>query len=196
MFIKGTAIKSTRDFLLSKFPRKFNDWLFSLPPKSRKYYSDVIIASKWFPIMESTIIPLQKAAEFFYNGNMKKAFYEIGNQSANIGFSGIYKGFVQDSGIKNIIDYSTLIFETYYSGGSMSMKNDKSFIKYSFFGFNKNEELIAYRLAGSIQNLYSFVLENIGQVECDIFEFEEDKIRIDVFVKLPVNKPIELNFQQ
>lgn len=196
MFIKGTAIKSTRDFLLSKFAQKYNDWLISLPAESRKFYSDLIISSKWYPVFESTIIPLQKAAELFYNGNAKKAFYEIGVQSANIGFSGAYKGFVENSDIKNIIDYSMLIFETYYSGGEMKMINEKCFIKYSFFGFDKKEELIAYRLAGSIQNLFSFAVGNIEQVQCDIFELEENKIQIEVYVKIPTNKNIELKIEQ
>ena len=39
MQVKGTALRTTRDFVKTKFPDHYDKWLDSLPPESKKLYS-------------------------------------------------------------------------------------------------------------------------------------------------------------
>ena len=65
MQVKGTGIKTTKEFVKTYFPKDYNQWIESLPLKSKELYSVNTEFSNWFPIKEAYIDPMNKMIEIF-----------------------------------------------------------------------------------------------------------------------------------
>jgi len=63
MNVQGTALTTTREFVKTGFPGKFNEWLDSLPPESKNLYASTLDATKWYPLKEGYSIPVKKVIE-------------------------------------------------------------------------------------------------------------------------------------
>ena len=96
MKVKGTAIKTTRDFVKTKFPDQYNQWIQSLPAESQKLYTQSVNVTEWFDLKPAYTDPLDKIVELFYNKNAQKGGEEMGMYSAEIGLKGVYKVFLLD----------------------------------------------------------------------------------------------------
>ena len=94
MKIKGTAVKTTPEYIKKFHPDKYNDWLSKLPPDSRQIMSQPIIATDWYPLTESVTIPTQVIAEMFFNHDEEKAARTLGGYSAETALKGVYKIFI------------------------------------------------------------------------------------------------------
>jgi hypothetical protein len=58
MEVKGTALKTTRDFIKTQFPDLYGKWLDSLPADSKKFTPPD--ATAWYPFREGYSIPEEK----------------------------------------------------------------------------------------------------------------------------------------
>ena len=94
MKIKGTGIKTTRDFIKTRFPEKYNEWLTTLPESSRKIYTDPISISEWYSIKEGYLIPVDKMIEFFFENDVDTGAEALGKYSAETALKGVYKVFL------------------------------------------------------------------------------------------------------
>ena len=66
MEIKGTAVKTTPEFVRERFGDRFQEWVELLPDRSRMIIEQPIYATSWYSLMDSVIFPTQKVGDLFY----------------------------------------------------------------------------------------------------------------------------------
>jgi len=168
MEIKGTAVKATPDFVKAKFGDKYNDWLKSLPETSRTLIVQPIYATTWYSLIDSVIVPTQKVAELFFDGNYTKAANEIGRYSAEVALKGIYKIFVRVSSPHFVLSRASSIFATYYQPADIKViesAEKKAVIQLS--KFHPNDKLIMNRIAGWIEKTLEITLKSALKVDVE-----------------------------
>jgi len=149
MEVKGTALKTTRDFVKLKFPDSYNKWHDGLPESSRKYYDGVINATEWYPIKDSYVIPIRKVAELFYAGNYSKCGDEMGHYSAEAALKGFYKVFLLIASPNYLIKKASSIITTFYRPSSVeAVEIDSKSAGLKIISFEHIDETIEYRAAG------------------------------------------------
>ena len=89
MNVKGTGIKTTKEFVNTKFPKQYKAWISALPEKSKTIYTDTVDFSGWFPIKEAYIDPVDHIITSLYNNDIRKAAEELGEFSAEYALKGI-----------------------------------------------------------------------------------------------------------
>ncbi|MBN2348188.1 MAG: hypothetical protein JXJ22_05085 [Bacteroidales bacterium] len=149
MQVKGTALKSTRDFVKDMFPLKYNEWINVLPSKSREIYRNTISVSGWFPIKEGYLDPIDKIVDMFFSGDMRKGGEEIGKYSAEIALKGIYKVFLLIASPKFLIQRASRIITTYYQPSrAIVNENGPNSATLVILEFSEINIGLEYRIAG------------------------------------------------
>jgi len=166
MEIKGSAVKATPDFVREKHPQRFVEWLEILPPTSKTILDQQIYSTNWYNLVDSVIVPTQKVADMFFNGNYKEAALEIGRYSADVALKGVYKMFVRVSSPQFVLSRASNIFSAYYNPSEIKIveSKDKKCVL-QFLKFQKKEELIMYRIAGWIEHTLEITLKSPLKVE-------------------------------
>lgn len=166
MEIKGTAVKTTPDFVREKYPLQYNDWLLTLPPVSRDIIGQTIYATSWYNLVDSVIVPTQKVAEMFFDGNQTKAAKELGRYSAEVALKGIYKIFVRVSSPHFVLSRASSIFSAYYKPSDIKIvesKDRKCVLELKQFSLN--EKLIMHRIAGWVEKTLEITLKAALRVD-------------------------------
>jgi hypothetical protein len=150
MEIKGTAIKTTREFVKATFPTKYDAWINSLPEKTRAIYASAIInMSGWFPMKEDYQVPIEKIIEMFYAGNTKAGAEAIGRFSAELALTGIYKLFLMVASPKYLITRASIVLSTYYLPSEMRVSESESkSVTMQITMFPDMSAAVEYRIAG------------------------------------------------
>jgi hypothetical protein len=149
MQVKGTALKTTRDFIKTKFPNDYKKWHDSLPENSRKHYGTLINVGDWFPLKESYLVPINITAEMFYGGNYKKCGEEMGQYSAEIALKGFYKVFLLIASPNYLVQRAAKIILTFYSPSeveAIEISSKSAGMKITLFP--EINEALEYRIAG------------------------------------------------
>jgi len=148
MQIKGTAVRTTEQFMKKMHPDKLFEWKKNLPSESKPFFKDVVNFTKWYPLTESVIYPTETVAKVL---NLKKeeAAKELGHYSAIEALKGVYKIFIRISSPQFVISRASQVFSTYYDEAQINIieKGDK-YIKAELIGFEEKDELIIYRITG------------------------------------------------
>ncbi|MBI9055415.1 MAG: hypothetical protein JEY96_16450 [Bacteroidales bacterium] len=152
MQVKGTGIKTTKEFVKSNFPDGYDNWIKSLSVKSKKLYSVNTQYASWFPIHEAYIEPTDKILELFYNGNRKEGADAIGRFSADYALKGIYKVFLLVASPQFLMKRATKIITTFYEPCeiSISEKEQKSIVLV-ISKFDEINEVLEYRIGAWCQ---------------------------------------------
>ena len=149
MDIKGTAVRSTEDFVRDKFNHRYDEWLESLPLESKKIFREGVLTNRWYPVDYAAIIPTQKLVDLFYGGDVQKGAWEMGRFSAATALTGIYKIYVKLSKPYHLIDRASRIFAAYYDKSIMVTRNPtKTSIDVVIEKFDKPSEALEYRIGG------------------------------------------------
>lgn len=181
MEIKGTAVKITQEFVIEKYPVKYNVWLESLPENSKILFNKGILASNWYSLIDAVLVPTEKVAEICYNNDIKKAAFEVGFYSAIKALSGVYKIFVKIAALDFVLKRTKSIFSTYYLNGSFDMiSSDDNKVEFIAKGFTKGEELIFERIAGWVSGIFSVVSNKKYIVNYKIFNDGAEKIGAEI----------------
>jgi hypothetical protein len=181
MQVKGTAVKSTKDFVRDAFPDRFDEWIEALPDKSREIYTSVLLASNWYPLQEALLIPSELVGKLFFDGDIAKAAFELGRDSALRALRGIYKIFVRIASIDFILKRVAEIFKTYYSEGVFEvLERQKNRVVFWVTGFQKGQELIYDRIAGWVEGSYRIISNKNFRVSFKIYEEEDEKINAKI----------------
>jgi hypothetical protein len=152
MEIKGTAVIAIRDYIKSKYPERYAEWLQNLSDRSRDIYVKAIDASKWYPLQEGGVEPTRKAIEMFENGDYENGAREAGKFSAQKALTGIYKIFVKAASPGYIIDRASRIFATYYQPCKMAvLSNNNGKILLEISEMTESDVVIENRIAGWIE---------------------------------------------
>jgi hypothetical protein len=114
MQIKGTAIKTTREFVRTKFPDLYDSWINSLPFDTRQIYtSSLLNMAGWYPMKDLYQIPMEKIIELCYLGDTKTGGEALGSFSADEALTGIYKLFMLSSSPHFLMTRASVVFSTY-----------------------------------------------------------------------------------
>ena len=152
MEIKGTAVKTIPDFVKSKFPNRYDEWISSLPENSKKIISSTIFANNWYPAEDAAVIPTQYIGKILFSNNPTKAAWESGRYSAEVGLTGIYRFFVKASSPSFIISLGGKILSTYYRPSEMKVVSSTSnSINMHITKFPGIDVILENRIAGWVQ---------------------------------------------
>ncbi len=177
MQIKGTSVISTHSFVKKKFPQQESSWIASLPEESKKLYTEPVMATNWYPVEEGMLIPVQKIADYFYEGNLQRASYEIGVFSAFQGLNGVYKIFVKMASPSFVLNRSPKIFNTYYSDVNFEItESEKQKAVFKITGFDKKCESILWRVEGWIEETLRIIGSKPIEVSHKVQELDNNKI--------------------
>lgn len=166
MEIKGTAVKTTPDFVKERFPNRYLEWLQSMPEVSRKVFEQPIYATNWYNLIDSVIIPTQKVGDLFFDGNQIDAAHTLGRYSAEVALKGIYKIFVRVSSPHFVLSRASSIFSAYYKPSDIKVvesKDKRCAIQLSQFHFS--EKLIMHRIAGWVEQTLEITLKSALRVD-------------------------------
>jgi len=166
MEIKGTAVKTTPDFVKEKYPTRYMEWSQSMPESSRKIFEQPIYATNWYNLIDSVIIPTQKVGDIFFDGDQVKAAHVLGRYSAEVALKGIYKIFVRVSSPHFVLSRASSIFSAYYKPSDIKVieSRDKRCVL-QLAKFHINEKLIMHRIAGWIEQTLEITLKSALRVE-------------------------------
>jgi len=157
MQVKGTSIITTRDFVKEFYPERFNDWIKSLPPESRKIYEGVVKVSEWYDIDTAYYIPMDSIVDHFFNYNAQKAGEDLGKYSAKVALTGIYKVFLLVASPQYLVKRASKMMETFYIPSEVEVVEiapNSAVLKIKKFdGLTK---VLEYRFAGWIIKALEF----------------------------------------
>jgi hypothetical protein len=167
MEVKGTAVKSIKEFVEDRFNPKYNEWVDSMPESSQKIMKDAIFANNWYPMKDAAVEPTMAIAKLFYNNNIQRAALEAGRFSAEQGLKGVYKIFVRIASPNYIMERAGRVFTSYYSPSDISVlnKHDNG-LTIHITKFPDPEEIIEYRIAGWCERALEFT--NCKNVKANI----------------------------
>lgn len=170
MKVKGTGIKTTKDFVKSRFPKSYEKWLQSLNENSRKLYEGITDVSQWYPIEEAYIMPVRKIAELFYEGKAEKCGEDIGQFSADIALKGVYKVFLLIASPNFLMKRASKIISTFYVPSEVNIANSGAKnVTLEVINFDKIDLALEYRIAGWCKR--ALELANCNQVNYEVTSF-------------------------
>jgi hypothetical protein len=150
MEIKGTGIKTTREFVKTNFPSQYEAWLNSLPEKTKVLYSlSMINMAGWYPLHEAYQIPIDKVVSMFYAGNAKKGGEALGRFSADVALKGIYKLYLLVATPKYLMQRASVVFSTFYNPCEIKIsESDSKSVTMQIPLFPEMTISLEYRIAG------------------------------------------------
>lgn len=152
MQIKGTAVKSIKDFVDKKFKERSKEWFNSLPETTQEILKSGVFANNWYPMKDAAITPTKAIAKMFFNNDVKEAAFQSGRYSAEIGLKGVYKIFIMIAKPGYIIQRASRVFQSYYSPTDMEVAETKiKAVTLHITKFPEPDHVIEYRIAGWIQ---------------------------------------------
>jgi hypothetical protein len=167
MQVKGTALRTTRDFVKAKFPDSYSKWLDSLSPESKKLYTSTLDATAWYPLKEGYSIPVSKIIELCFKGDYKTGGDQLGSWSAEIGLKGFYKVFLLIASPQFLLQRASKIFTTYYEPSEIEASivgSNDAILR--IIRFDEIDAVIEYRIAGWIRK--ALELANCGEPRYEI----------------------------
>jgi len=149
MQTKGINIKTTRDFVKTQFPDRFEEWLKYLPEDSQVLYKDTVNVGEWFDIKPAYSDPTNKIVELLYNGNAQKGGEDLGKYSAQMALTGIYKVFLLVATPQYLMKKASRMIEHFYTPSEIIVSESSS--KMAILKIKKFEGItksVEYRFAG------------------------------------------------
>jgi len=157
MEVKGTAVKSIKEYVEKKYNANYNDWIASLPESSRNIMKEAIFANNWYPMKDAAVEPTKALGDSFFDGDYNKAAKESGRFSAEMGLKGVYKIFVQVASPHYIMKRAGRVFTSYYTPSEIAVvSNHDKGLTLHITKFPDPEEIIEYRIAGWCERALEF----------------------------------------
>jgi len=126
MQVKGIGLITTNDFVKTKYPNEYTEWVNGLPKQSKNYYTTLISASGWYPFHDGFLVPMKSITDKFFASNEIEAANQLGRYSAENALTGIYKIFLMIASPEYLIKKGSQIFSRYYLPCSMEIANSTS----------------------------------------------------------------------
>jgi len=157
MEVKGTAVKSIKEFVEIRFKDDYDKWLKSMPEESQEIMKGGIFANNWYPMKAGAVEPTKALGKLFYNNDIKQAAWESGRYSAEVGLKGVYKIFVMIAKPQYIMQRASRVFTSYYSPSDLSVvENHDKGLTLHITKFPEPEPIIEYRIAGWCEKALEF----------------------------------------
>jgi hypothetical protein len=152
MQVKGTALRTTRDFVKTIFPDHYDKWLNALTPESKKLFTSTIDATAWYAYKEGYAVPVDKIMDICYQGDKKTGGDQLGSWSAEIGLKGFYKVFLLIASPQFLLQRASKIFTTFYEPSEIEASiigSNEAILR--VVKFDQIDEAIEYRIAGWVR---------------------------------------------
>lgn len=157
MEVKGTAVKSIKEFVETRFKNDYQKWLKAMPEESQQIINGGIFANNWYPMKAAAVEPTMALAKVFYNNDFRQAATESGRYSAEVGLKGVYKIFVMIAKPEYIMQRAGRVFTSYYSPSDISVVNSHpKGLTLHITKFPEPESVIEYRIAGWCERALEF----------------------------------------
>jgi hypothetical protein len=181
MEIKGSIVNQLKEFIKTKHPSIYNQWLELVPDESKNIFSDIILTTNWYDMKYSLYEPKLIAAELL-KVEPKVFFWEIGDYTAQNALKGIYKIFVKIATPHFLLNRSRSVVKTFYKNTNIEItKSEKNEAELKYIGFDDNCELIMYRIAGWIDSSLRFTrAKNVTTKIVDINKEEDFTFSVNV----------------
>lgn len=150
MRVKGTAIAPLPKFIKEKYGEdKFKLWLDSLSPEAQEIYKKEILVSKWYPLDQSYVEPMEKVCKLFFNNDRMACGWEIGRCSAEYGLKGIYGFLLKLGSASFMVKRAGSILANYYENSKISVAEaDEHHVVVQILEFPQISDFVEYRIAG------------------------------------------------
>ena len=178
MKVKGTIISSLQGFIKEKFPNRYDEWIDTLPLASRDIYSKSIMATEWYPYQDALIKPSEAIARLFYSDDVKKAAWDAGRHSAEVGLKGIYKVFILIATPQFIMKRAGKILASFYSPATLQVIEERpTGADLHLTDFPDPSVIPEYRIAGWMEKALE-IFERLGTlIEPEKVREELDELR-------------------
>ena len=113
--VKGTAVKSTAEFVSQNFPKQYEVWQNSLPEESQLVFKKNIDIARWYNFKDAYLIPIDKIVEMFYDNDPKSGGEAMGTYAADMALNKVYKVFLTVATTKYIISRAPAIITTFFN---------------------------------------------------------------------------------
>ncbi len=151
MNVKGTALTTTREFVKTNFPEKYNEWINVLPPTTKAFYAASIDATKWYPLKDGYLAAIDCVIKTCYTGDVAKGADAIGRFSAEVALKGFYKVFLLVASPNFLIKRASKIFSTFYDPSEIGVtEQDSNHATLKIIRFEEIDKALEYRIAGWI----------------------------------------------
>lgn len=152
MEVKGTALKTTRDFIRTQYPDQYDKWLDSLTAESRNLYTSTLDATAWYPFREGYLIPVNKIIEICYGKDTKTGGEQLGTYSAETALKGFYKVFLLIASPQFLMQRASKIFTTFYNPSRVEAEITGPYSAIlRVLEFEEIDQAVEYRIAGWIR---------------------------------------------
>ncbi len=152
MQVKGTGIKTTKEFVKSHFESEYSTWIENLPLKSKELYTFNVEFTGWFPIQEAYIQPLENIISMFYKGNSVEGGKAIGRFSADYALKGVYKVFLLVASPQFLMRRASKIMKTFYKPCKINVaENGNKSVVLTILRFDKMNEALEHRIGSWYQ---------------------------------------------
>lgn len=149
MKVKGTILTSIQGFVKNNFPNRYQEWLDDLSPESKALFSNTIKATEWYSYQDGLIVPTELLIKLFYNNDIKKAAWDTGRYSAEVGLTGIYKVFVLIANPQFVIKRASKILSSFYDPSLIVVGSERpKGVDLHITDFSEIAELTEYRISG------------------------------------------------
>lgn len=157
MEVKGTAVKSIKEFVETRFKADYQKWLKAMPEESQAIINGGIFANNWYPMKAAAVEPTKALGKVFYNNDIKQAAWESGRYSAEVGLKGVYKIFVMIAKPQYIMQRASRVFTSYYSPSDLSVvESHEKGLTLHITKFPEPEQIVEYRIAGWCEKALEF----------------------------------------
>ena len=160
MEIKGMAVNAMREFVLTNFKPRYDEWINSLPDESRKIIGSVTLAHKWYPMREALIEPLGKVCKLFYNNDKKNGAWQFGRFFVDHDMKKIFKllFIMGPPSPAFTLKRAPSIFKTYFNPAEMKLiENSPGKGILQIVEFPDPQEIVEFLIAGWIEHICEMI---------------------------------------
>lgn len=162
MKVKGAAVKSIYDYIKNKQPQRYQEWLMTLPERSKLIMSSQIISSEWYDLHFGVILPTQSAGKLFFDSEIDAA-WQLGRYSSDLALKGLFKIIVKMASPGFIISRASQILTSYYDQGKVTIdERNSNHVKLIFSNFGQGMQILYNRIGGWLENTFEVIkLKNV-----------------------------------
>lgn len=152
MQVKGTAVKTTRDFVRTRYPDRYDQWLSLLTPDSQSLFHSTLDATAWYPYKTAYAEPVRRIMEMFFGNNLQLGGDQLGAYSAEIALKGFYKVFLLIASPQFLLQRASKIFTTFYDPSVVEAEMAAPNVGVlRIKKFDEIDESVEFRIAGWIK---------------------------------------------
>jgi len=167
MEVKGSVIRTIPEYIRTRFPEKFNEWLSRLPLSSAAIFKGTIKPSEWYTLQDAAIIPTEVLGKIAFDGDIKKASWECGRFGAESTLKGLYRFFLMASPSKMVITTGGRILSTFYKPVQFKVaESDAGRAKIHISQIDDSSGVIENRIGGWIEK--ALEIQGIKAVRVEI----------------------------